>query len=454
MKRHLALHQVRRHLEGDRRDLLLRLLQTLAILPLAELDHVAAAQFARSETWGNQGTFPAGREFAARSVRELLKAHGLPSILQYNEAQQVLIEAWSIITCFSLFQDFKSCPGGRDGWKSMLYDEVEKLQGLAMRPSSDAYAAINNILLPALGDRSALHLLPQVLEEAEEISEGAQVVGLGVAFVQPPSPSPGLRPRLKVLTVVPGSLAAKAGIRYGDRLVSIDGQDVGGLQGRDPGLMIPGPVGSKVDAVFERESQAIKGREKSAGRQLETVSAVLERQFMAADVVSFQWLRALSGARAVPVAYLSVLSFAGPPVAKPASSLLGPLRNTQPPPPLILDLRGNAGGSLSEAQALGDVIAQASSNLVILADRDTASASEALILALQAASREACVLVAPLPRASRAWCLVECTPDTAIPPRDRWGRSDWSASGAARLRHSVKARLSLDSNSATARPFF
>ena len=104
------------------------------------------------------------------------------------------------------------------------------------------------------------------------------------------------------------------------------------------------------DAVFEREIQAMKRREKSAGRQLEIVNAVLERQLMAADVVSFQWLRTLSGARAVPVGYLSVLSFAGPPVAKPASSLLEPLRKTQPPPPLILDLRGNAGGSLSEAK--------------------------------------------------------------------------------------------------------
>ena len=340
-----------------RRELLQRtLLQASAvvILPLAKAEDVSAAQFATSETWGNQGTLPEGREFAARAVRELLRAKRLPTILQLNEAQQVLIEAWSVITCFSLFHDFRSCPGGRDGWKSMLLEQVEKLQEPAARPSSDAYEVINTILLPALGDRYALHLLPQVLEEVEEIAAGDQVVGLGIAFVQPPSPSPGLRQRLKVLTVVPGSLAEKAGIRYGDRLVSIDGQDVGGMRGRDPGVIIPGPVGSRVAAVFQRESQAEEG--KPDKETFKTVRAFLERQPMAADVVSFSWLEAGAGgaggagARGGRVGYLSVLTFAGPPVAAPASSLLAPLTRAQPPAPLVIDLRGNAGGSLTEAQ--------------------------------------------------------------------------------------------------------
>ena len=44
------------------------------------------------------------------------------------------------------------------------------------RKSSDAYAAINNALLPALGDRSAMLLVPEVVEEIEDINEGQQVV--------------------------------------------------------------------------------------------------------------------------------------------------------------------------------------------------------------------------------------------------------------------------------------
>ena len=361
-----------------RRELLHNLLlYTLTIiLTRTEVD---AASFADNQNWGNQGTFREGREFAARSVRDLLQSKGLPTILKLNEAQQVLIEAWSAITCFSLtIQDFRSCPGGRDGWKGILIKEVEKLQEPATRPSGDAYAAINNVLLPAIGDRSSLLLLPEVLEEVEEIAAGDAVVGLGIAFVQPPSPSPGLRQRLKVLTVVPGSRAAKAGIRYGDRLVSIDGQDVGGTTGRDPGLLIPGPIGSTVDARFERDVPSGQGspaavptggatRTRTAAPPATTVRALLDRQPMAAQVISFSWLRL----RGAAVAYLAVLTFAGPPVAKAASALLAPLRAAAPgtgmldegigggtprAPPLLLDLRGNAGGSLSEAKALLDVI--------------------------------------------------------------------------------------------------
>jgi len=64
-----------------------------------------------------------------------------------------------------------------------------------------------------------------------------------------------------VPAVVPGSRAAKAGTRYGDRLVSIDGQDVGGTTERDPGLLIPGPIGGPLNRFCERVSQEMMGWE-------------------------------------------------------------------------------------------------------------------------------------------------------------------------------------------------
>ena len=154
---------------------------------IASTPSTPIADYAQGEMWGNTGTQVKGREFAGTAVKNLLKAKGVPTILQLNEAQQVLIECWSIITCFSLYQDFQRC-GGQEGWLKILHREVDLLQdapppsmsaiSTSSRKSSDAYAAINNALLPALGDRSAMLLLPEVVEEIEDINEGQQVTYL------------------------------------------------------------------------------------------------------------------------------------------------------------------------------------------------------------------------------------------------------------------------------------
>jgi len=155
------------------------------LIGIASTPSTPIADYAQGEMWGNTGTQVKGREFAGTAVQNLLKAKGVPTILQLNEAQQVLIECWSIITCFSLYQDFQRC-GGQEGWLKILYREVDLLQdasppsmsaiSTSSRKSSDAYAAINNALLPALGDRSAMLLVPEVVEEIEDINEGQQVV--------------------------------------------------------------------------------------------------------------------------------------------------------------------------------------------------------------------------------------------------------------------------------------
>ena len=57
-------------------------------------------------------------------------------------------------------------------------------------------------MLSALRDRTELLLLPEDPEEVDEVHAGEQVVGLGIAFVQPPVFASGQRSCLKVLTVV------------------------------------------------------------------------------------------------------------------------------------------------------------------------------------------------------------------------------------------------------------
>jgi hypothetical protein len=50
--------------------------------------------------------------------------------------------------------------------------------------------------------------------------------------------------------VLPGTPAEAAGIRTGDRIVSIGAQDASGLSARDAGMLLAGPIGSELDMVF------------------------------------------------------------------------------------------------------------------------------------------------------------------------------------------------------------
>jgi len=147
---------------------------------------------------------------------------------------------------------------------------------------------------------------------------------------------------------------------------------------------------------------------------------------MKVELVAFQWLRVPRPLHfwwggGVQVACVSILSFAGAPVAANLKQLLAPLAEVSRPtqglasmraPALVLDLRGNAGGSLTQAQNVVKIIVDLSTKpstaiskdtaaqraeaaaaheglaVVVLADGDTASAAEAVILGLQAAQRQ------------------------------------------------------------------
>jgi carboxyl-terminal processing protease len=348
-------------------------------------------------TWGRGSD--EGRQFASSTVENLLASKGISSVLKLNDQQQLVVQAWSLMTAFYVFTDFLHTPDP-NVWAGLLSSEVEKLDDFAERNQSyNAYVAIENSLLPALGDRYARLLRPDEAEEAEEIAEGGKAVGVGAAFAL--TPAQGEQPR--VIEVIPGSLAALAGVRKGDKLLGIDGQRIG-AGGKDAGPLIAGPVGSKVRAEFLRP---VPGSIKDGDGLRFAVT--LERALMTIEPVTFRWLDADVSLNTVgeddgggrrhsgnfSCAYLRILTFAGPPVVAPFREAVRPLRQVPGPSKiLILDLCGNAGGSLSEAAAvtemlldLGRFSVRCGSGPVIvtaLVDQDTASASEALLQGLRA----------------------------------------------------------------------
>ena len=175
-----------------------------------------------------------GREFGARTIRQLLSEQGGTSVLKFNEPQRLVIEAWSVITAFYLYQDFPQC-GGRGGWALVLRECLKQLES-STEGEDAAHSVIAGKLLVRLGDRYAQFLQPQEEEEAGEIAQGEEIVGLGIVFVLPP----GRAQRPKVLSVMEGSEAQRAGVQYGDTLLAINGRRVGGEGGEDAGGLIPG----------------------------------------------------------------------------------------------------------------------------------------------------------------------------------------------------------------------
>jgi carboxyl-terminal processing protease len=136
---------------------------------------------------------------------------------------------------------------------------------------------------------------------------------------------------LAVVAVTPGGPAAEAGIRVGERLLAVDGRSLGP---RDPGLaaaLLEGPEGSTVRLTLSRGGRV---REVPLVREMvvpETVTA--ERRD---DIL---WVR-LSGFTALTDRRLTAVLVDG--------------FAERPPRGVVLDMRANRGGLLTQAVAVAD----------------------------------------------------------------------------------------------------
>ena len=186
---------------------------------------------------------------------------------------------------------------------------------------------------------------------------------------------------------MPGSPAEQAGLRAGDEVIGVNGEDVTGL---DPSLVIRqvlGPAGSTVSLTIRREGL-------TEPFVVEIVRAKIDLPSVESEMLEDN------------IAYVRLLTFG----ADTSNDLTRALRDLQREDPvgLILDLRGNGGGFLTSAidvasefipdgviliERFGDgeeTIHQARPggkaveiNLVVLINGGTASASEIVAGAVQ-----------------------------------------------------------------------
>src|SRR5262249_4550406 len=128
--------------------------------------------------------------------------------------------------------------------------------------------------------------------------------------------------------VYPDSPAAAGGLQRFDKIIQVDGRSVGGAAAATVSEMIRGPAGSTVTMVVRRGAQTL------------TLRAV--RAPIRAPLVGQELVRP-------GVAYVKLLDFQ-PGAGNEVRSALRSLAAQQEIRAVVLDLRGNPGGLLREAE--------------------------------------------------------------------------------------------------------
>jgi carboxyl-terminal processing protease len=244
--------------------------------------------------------------------------------------------------------------------------------------------AING-MIQALGDEHSSFMDPQTFQQANEELSG-EYEGIG-AYVDTTTEY------LTITSPIPGSPAEKAGLKPGDKIIAIDGEDMTGINAELVRQKVLGPAGSKVHLTVAREGQA------------EPLEFDIVRDRIVIKSATGKMLD--SG-----IAYVQVTTFGD----KTTPELLAALEElmAQNPRGIILDLRNNGGGYLQTSvevtsQFLGDGVVlyeqygdgtrttydvipgglatDTSIPMIVLINEGSASASEIVAGALQDSGR-------------------------------------------------------------------
>jgi carboxyl-terminal processing protease len=133
---------------------------------------------------------------------------------------------------------------------------------------------------------------------------------------------------LTIISPIPDSPADQAGLRAGDRVIAIDGDDMTGIPGEIAIQRVLGPAGTTVVLTIERDGEETP------------FEVTIVRARIVIPNVTYEMLD--SG-----VAYIQLITFSDPAYRDLADALEELL--AQDPVGLILDLRGNGGGYLHSA---------------------------------------------------------------------------------------------------------
>ena len=201
-------------------------------------------------------------------------------------------------------------------------------------------------LIAELGDHNSAYLTPERLERlGQSASNSYRGVGMQVDI------------RDGWITVAQprvGSPAERAGLQAGDRLVEVDGRSMRGWAVSEAREALRGPLGTSVALVVER----------GAGTR---ISVRLERADIRVGTVARATV--LDGG----VGYLAVTTFSDSTEAEVAAAVEQLRREGATS--VVLDLRGNPGGLLTQGVGVADLFLDAGKQIVTTSGRDPSADS-------------------------------------------------------------------------------
>lgn len=175
-------------------------------------------------------------------------------------------------------------------------------------------------MMQALGDEHSSYLDPEGYAQANDSLQG-EYEGIG-AYVDTTTEY------LTITSPMPGSPAEEAGLKPGDQVMAIDGEDMTGLPGEAVRLKIIGPAGTTVHLTIKRDGEE------------DLLEFDITRQKIEVESASGEMLEN-------EIAYVQVTTFG----MNTTPELLATLEDlmAQNPRGIILDLRNNGGGFLQTA---------------------------------------------------------------------------------------------------------
>ena len=207
--------------------------------------------------------------------------------------------------------------------------------------SPDLFGKATTGMLVELGDPHSLYLEPDRLKRLNEMTTG-NYTGLGVQVdVRDGLPT--------ILAPLPGGPAERAGLASGDRMLTLDGKSTRGLTSDEVRSMLRGPVGSTLEVLIERPG--VRAAIPVRLTRDEIHRRAVRRAVLLDDGVGYIDVKVFSDSTQLEVSR--------------AIDSLSTVGMTS----LLVDLRGNLGGLLSQGVGVSDLFLDRGQSIVKIRGR-------------------------------------------------------------------------------------
>jgi carboxyl-terminal processing protease len=203
------------------------------------------------------------------------------------------------------------------------------------------------VMLASLRDSHTFYLDPaQWVEYRKQLTGNPGFSGIGVVITSR-ADSAGVR-WIFVEDVFPGSPAENAGVKRFDRIIQVGSTSLRNATAEEASQAIRGPTGSVAELTIQRSDQTLK---------ISVTRAPIESEPVGAQLIQ------------PGVAYVRLHQFRQG-AARDVRAALEGLAAKAPLRSIILDLRGNPGGLISEAARIGSLFLPPGTPLARITDRE------------------------------------------------------------------------------------